>query len=159
MRSYLFLRSSSVHSFRQYNLSSYDFPFILLIIFVNLLWTFSVGGGDPLPHPPPAWLGAYTPCAGAQAPPLLGPRSRKPFPQIKIFHYTPDLYRHNIRPTLMSLNLIVLLIMPNSLVALLQAYIYCLEHFISPDIHHLNPFHNLQQITLCLQVLHILPVT
>ena len=31
----------------------------------------------------------YTPCAGAQAPPLLGPRSRKPFPQIKIYHYTP----------------------------------------------------------------------
>ena len=26
---------------------------------------------------------------GAQAPPLLGPRSRKPFPQIKIYHYTP----------------------------------------------------------------------
>jgi len=25
----------------------------------------------------------YTPCAGAQAPPLLGPRSWKPFPQIK----------------------------------------------------------------------------
>ena len=32
----------------------------------------------------------YTPCAGAQAPPLLGPRSRKPFPQTKIYHYTPD---------------------------------------------------------------------
>jgi len=31
----------------------------------------------------------YTPSAGAQAPPLLGPRSRKPFPQIKIYHYTP----------------------------------------------------------------------
>jgi len=31
----------------------------------------------------------YTPCAGAQAAPLLGPRSRKPFPQIKIYHYTP----------------------------------------------------------------------
>ena len=31
----------------------------------------------------------YTPCAGAQAPPLLGTRSRKPFPQIKIYHYTP----------------------------------------------------------------------
>ena len=31
----------------------------------------------------------YTPCAGAQAPPLLEPRSRKPFPQIKIYHYTP----------------------------------------------------------------------
>jgi len=30
----------------------------------------------------------YTPCEGAQAPPLLGPRSRKPFPQIKIYHYT-----------------------------------------------------------------------
>jgi len=31
----------------------------------------------------------YMPCAGMQAPPLLGPRSRKPFPQIKIYHYTP----------------------------------------------------------------------
>jgi len=33
----------------------------------------------------------YTPwpCTGAQAPSLLGPRSRKPFPQIKIYHYTP----------------------------------------------------------------------
>ena len=29
-------------------------------------------------HPPLAWLT-----------PLLGPRSRKPFPQIKIYHYTP----------------------------------------------------------------------
>ena len=29
------------------------------------------------------------PMRGAQAPPLLGPRSRKPFPQIKIYHYTP----------------------------------------------------------------------
>ena len=27
----------------------------------------------------------YTPCVGAQAPPLLWPRSRKPFPQIKIY--------------------------------------------------------------------------
>ena len=42
MRSCLFLRSSSVHSFKQYNLSSYDFPSILLIIFVNLLWIFSM---------------------------------------------------------------------------------------------------------------------
>ena len=42
MRSCLFLRSSSVHSFKQYNLSAYDFPSILLIIFVNLLWTFSM---------------------------------------------------------------------------------------------------------------------
>jgi len=31
----------------------------------------------------------YTPCEGAQAPPLLGLSSRKPFPQIKIYHYTP----------------------------------------------------------------------
>jgi len=31
----------------------------------------------------------YMPCAGAQAPPLLGPRSRKRFPQIEIYHYTP----------------------------------------------------------------------
>ena len=42
MRSCLFLRSSSVRSFKQYNLSSYDFPSILLIIFVNFLWTFSM---------------------------------------------------------------------------------------------------------------------
>jgi len=42
MRSCLFLRSSSVYSFKQYNLSSFDFPSILLIIFINLLWTFSV---------------------------------------------------------------------------------------------------------------------
>ena len=33
MRSCLFLRSSSVHSFKQYNL--YDFPSMLLIIYVN----------------------------------------------------------------------------------------------------------------------------
>ena len=46
----------------------------------------TAGGGDPLPHPP---QNGYTLCAGAQAPPLLGPRSRKPFPQIKIYHYTP----------------------------------------------------------------------
>jgi len=55
-------------------------------------------GGDT--HGPPQREGAtisrtqpqhgYTPCAGAQAPPLLGPSlSRKPFPQIKIYHYTP----------------------------------------------------------------------
>jgi len=47
----------------------------------------------------PQWEGAtpscthhqhsYTPCAGAQALPLLRPGSRKPFPQIKIYHYTP----------------------------------------------------------------------
>ena len=35
----------------------------------------------------------YTLCAGAQAPPLLGPRSRKPSPKIKIYHYT-----HGHRP-------------------------------------------------------------
>jgi len=46
----------------------------------------SAGGGDPLPHQPPSRLHAVR---GAQAPPLLGPRSRKPFPQIKIYHYTP----------------------------------------------------------------------
>ena len=33
MISCLFLRYSSVHSFEQYNLSLYDFPSILLIIF------------------------------------------------------------------------------------------------------------------------------
>ena len=48
--------------------------------------TSSAGEGDPLPHPPQH---GYTLCAGAQAPPVLGPRSRKPFPQIKIYHYTP----------------------------------------------------------------------
>jgi len=52
----------------------------------DLASKISTGGGDPLPHP--AQHG-YTPCAWAQAPPLLGPRSRKPFPQIKIYHYTP----------------------------------------------------------------------
>ena len=31
----------------------------------------------------------YTPCAGAQAPALLGPRFRRPFPQIKIYHLHP----------------------------------------------------------------------
>jgi len=36
-------------------------------------------------RPPPAPMS----CAGTQAPPLLGPRSRKPFPQITIYHYTP----------------------------------------------------------------------
>jgi len=36
-----------------------------------------------------AELERLVPCAGAQALPLLGPRSRKPFPQIKIYHYTP----------------------------------------------------------------------
>ena len=40
----------------------------------------------------------YTPCAGAQAPPLLGPRSRKPSPQIKIYHYTrPCVWRWSRR--------------------------------------------------------------
>jgi len=45
----------------------------------------------------------YTSCAGAQVPPLLGPRSQKPFPQIKIYHYTPviNIYtdRHTPTPT------------------------------------------------------------
>jgi len=40
----------------------------------------------------------YTPCAGAQAPPLQGPRSRKPFPQIKIYHYTPGAVDSNPFP-------------------------------------------------------------
>jgi len=56
--------------------------------------TPSARGGDPVPHPPAARLhavrgGASSPVAGAQAPPLLGRRSRKPFPQIKIYHYIP----------------------------------------------------------------------
>jgi len=40
----------------------------------------------------------YTPwpCTGAQAPSLLGPRSRKPFPQIKIYHYTPGGILHKM---------------------------------------------------------------
>ena len=41
---------------------------------------------DPLPPPPPARLHAVR---GAQDPALLGPRSQKPFPQTKIYHYTP----------------------------------------------------------------------
>ena len=46
----------------------------------------SAGGATPSrTHP----QHGYTPCAVAQAPPLLGSRSRKPFPQIKIYHYTP----------------------------------------------------------------------
>jgi len=51
--------------------------------------------------------------------------------------------------------------MPNTFMAFLQAYIHCLEHFISADIQNLNPFHNLQQITLCLPCNSraILPVT
>ena len=48
---------------------------------------------DPLSgrgQPPPApTQHSYTPCAGAQVPRLLRPRCRKPFPQIKIYHYTP----------------------------------------------------------------------
>ena len=42
---------------------------------------------------------SYTPCAGAQASPLLGPGSRKPFPQIKIYHYTPNRYQKKHSPT------------------------------------------------------------
>ena len=48
--------------------------------------TPSVGGGNPSRTYPQH---GYTPCMGALAPPLLGPRSRKPFLQIKIYHYTP----------------------------------------------------------------------
>ena len=48
--------------------------------------TPSIGGGEPIPHTPPARRHAVR---GAQAPPLLGPRSQKPFSQIKIYHYTP----------------------------------------------------------------------
>jgi len=40
MISCLFLRYSSVHSFKQYNLSLYDFPSILLIIFCKLYCFF-----------------------------------------------------------------------------------------------------------------------
>jgi len=47
--------------------------------------TPSMGGSDPVPHPPPARPHAVR---GGARPPLLGPRSRKPFPQIKIYHYT-----------------------------------------------------------------------
>ena len=47
--------------------------------------TPSVGGGDPLLHPSPARLYAVR----GGAPQLLGPRSWKLFPQIKIYHYTP----------------------------------------------------------------------
>ena len=40
----------------------------------------------------------YTPCVGVQAPPLLGPRSRKPFPQIKIYHYIPAQNGTSVHP-------------------------------------------------------------
>jgi len=39
IRSCLFLLSSTVRSFKQYNVSSYVFSSMLLIIFVNFLWT------------------------------------------------------------------------------------------------------------------------
>ena len=42
MRSCLFLLSWSIHIFKQFNLSAYVFPFMLLIMFVNLRWTFSI---------------------------------------------------------------------------------------------------------------------
>ena len=50
----------------------------------------SAAGGDPHPQHRARTHSqhGYTPCAGAQAPPLLGPRSRKPFPKVKIYHYT-----------------------------------------------------------------------
>ena len=48
--------------------------------------TPSAGGGDPVPHAPPAGLHAVR---GGASSPLLGPGSRKPSPQIKIYHYTP----------------------------------------------------------------------
>jgi len=44
------------------------------------------GTWRPPPAPTPARLHAVR---RAQASLLLGPRSRKPFPQIKIYHYTP----------------------------------------------------------------------
>jgi len=43
-----------------------------------------ISGGD-WGRPPP--LTATRRARGGQAPPLLGPRSRKPFLQIKIYHY------------------------------------------------------------------------
>jgi len=56
--------------------------------------TSSAGGVTPSrTHP----QHGYTLCAGAQAPPLLGPMSRKPFPQRKIYHYTPGTFRHPLR--------------------------------------------------------------
>ena len=54
------------------------------------------GGRVPLQHPPPARLHAVR---GVQAPPLLGPRSRKPFPQIKIYHYTLGYMRSDVYVT------------------------------------------------------------
>jgi len=47
--------------------------------------------------------------------------------------------------TLVSLYLIVLLIIPNTLVALFKAYMHCLEHFISSDIQTPRSF---SQLTL-----------
>ena len=68
----------------RWNANTDAFPQITLY---SLGWT-SIG--------PPQWEGAtpsctypqhgYMPCVGVQAPPLLGPRSRKLFPQIKIYH-------------------------------------------------------------------------
>jgi len=48
--------------------------------------TPSTGGGDPLPHSPPARLHSVR--GGASSPGCWDPSSRKPFPQIKIYHYT-----------------------------------------------------------------------
>jgi len=46
----------------------------------------SAGGGDPLPHSPPARLHSVR--GGASSHGCWDPSSRKPFPQIKIYHYT-----------------------------------------------------------------------
>jgi len=57
-----------------------------------------MGGGDPLPQTRIHPQHGYTPCAGAQTPPFLRPRSRKPFPQIKIYHYTPVVSQLDVSP-------------------------------------------------------------
>jgi len=88
--------NTNTEAFRQIKLYSLGWPSISLFSGPNcpkrgilhqksqkIFWgghlrTPSAGGGDPLPHPSQH---GYRPFAGTQAPPLLGPRSRKPFPK------------------------------------------------------------------------------
>ena len=61
--------------------------YCLVILPVLLATADSLSGrGQPLPNLPPAQLHAVR---GGASSPLLGPRSRKAFPHIKIYHYTP----------------------------------------------------------------------
>ena len=95
--------NANTEAFRQITSYSLDWPSISLFCGPNCPqmrifhgWhprTPSAGGGDPVLHPPPAQL--HTMCGGASSL-LLGPRSRKPFPQIKIYHFTPAHMPHGI---------------------------------------------------------------